>query len=302
MIWDYAPRGCWGPAEAQLRPSKPETPNFTSHSGHWALVLKFYPSWAAHATQTIPWIIVICSLKSWCSFSNMLLKKLMKLMFLPSDFLGFVPPSIKYQCWQLQEADSNGSGTLSVEAGNGLLVLFLFGVVPLFWWTSGFAVVGRGTCFRWGIRGGTLASKTRAPFWMKIHEVQRILERIGELNRAELLQKAEALGFTRKQAQALWETFEAWMVGLVLLGSIFADWLPRFLLFLVILAVYLYSILYKSIIYTHQVSLRIFVAVQLEVVWDLFAGVSLHHGWCIDIPLHSMNASDLHNLHFNMAL
>ena len=44
---------------------------------------------------------------------------------------------------------------------------------------------------------------------MKIHEVQRILERIGELNRAELLQKAEALGFTRKQAQALWETFEA---------------------------------------------------------------------------------------------
>lgn len=46
----------------------------------------------------------------------MLLKKLMKLMFLPSDFSCFVPPSIKYQCWQLQEADSNGSGTLSVEA------------------------------------------------------------------------------------------------------------------------------------------------------------------------------------------
>ena len=59
----------------------------------------------------------------------------------------------------IEEADSNGSGTLSVE---DLLLL-----------------------------------------------VQRILERIGELNRAELLQKAEALGFTRKQAQALWETFEA---------------------------------------------------------------------------------------------
>lgn len=47
------------------------------------------------------------------------------------------------------------------------------------------------------------------PVVLMIHEVQRILERIGELNRAELLQKAEALGFTRKQAQALWETFEA---------------------------------------------------------------------------------------------
>lgn len=39
--------------------------------------------------------------------------------------------------------------------------------------------------------------------------VQRILERIGELNRQELLSKAEALGFTSKQASALWETFEA---------------------------------------------------------------------------------------------
>eukprot|EP00435_Cladocopium_sp_Y103_P016417 s2720_g4.t1 len=39
--------------------------------------------------------------------------------------------------------------------------------------------------------------------------VQRILERIGELNRAELLQKAEALGFSTKQAHDLWHTFEA---------------------------------------------------------------------------------------------
>ncbi len=88
-------------------------------------------------------------------------------------------------------------------------------------------------------------------WWINVHaEVQRILERIGELNRAELLQKAEALGFTRKQAQALWETFEAWMIDvcfnggweedvsldgwLVLLGSMFVlyDWLPRFLFFL----------------------------------------------------------------------
>lgn len=59
----------------------------------------------------------------------------------------------------IEETDSNGSGTMSVE---DLLLL-----------------------------------------------VQRILERIGELNRAELLQKAEALGFSTKQAHDLWHTFEA---------------------------------------------------------------------------------------------
>lgn len=59
----------------------------------------------------------------------------------------------------IEETDSNGSGTLSVE---DLLLL-----------------------------------------------VQRILERLGELNRSELLQKAEALGFSTKQAHDLWHTFEA---------------------------------------------------------------------------------------------
>jgi len=76
--------------------------------------------------------------------------------------LGIRPRSLSEQeamAQLIEEADSNGSGTLSYE---DLLLL-----------------------------------------------VQRILERIGELNRQELLQKAEALGFSTKQAHALWETFEA---------------------------------------------------------------------------------------------
>ncbi|CAJ1437846.1 unnamed protein product, partial [Effrenium voratum] len=39
--------------------------------------------------------------------------------------------------------------------------------------------------------------------------VQRILERMGELNRQELVRRAEGIGFTLRQAHSLWETFEA---------------------------------------------------------------------------------------------
>ena len=66
-----------------------------------------------------------------------------------------------------------------------------------------------GHLFSFDDRGGPWPRDPGTVLDEDVHEVQRILERIGELNRAELLQKAEALGFTRKQAQALWETFEA---------------------------------------------------------------------------------------------
>lgn len=192
-------RPSWGPVN--LRP-------LTSHSGHLALVLKFHPSWAAHATQTIPWIIVICSLKSWCSFSNMLLKKLMKLMFLPSDFLVFFlqVSNINAGSSRRQIAMAVGPYQLRQETVCWccfcLVWCLFFGELQDLLLLAGalvFVFIGEGL----GLEN---------PVVLKIHEVQRILERIGELNRAELLQKAEALGFTRKQAQALWETFEAWMV------------------------------------------------------------------------------------------
>ena len=151
-----------------------------------------------------------------------------QLMFLPSDFLFvclFLQVSNIHDVGRSRRRIAMAVGPYQLRHGffssdrGSFLVRksFVFFLGALFLVSSGFALVGRGTCEL--ILGEGLRDLSKC-WWINVHaEVQRILERIGELNRAELLQKAEALGFTRKQAQALWETFEAWMIDVCFNGG-----------------------------------------------------------------------------------